>query len=482
MLPPGALLADAQYGAMTLTHEFDLCVLGGGSAGYAAAMTARDLGKSVAVVDGDGPLGGLCILRGCMPSKTLLRSAELAHLMKVAPRLGVIPGDVRLDVPAIMRRKRRIIKDFADYRVQGLEKFPLFRGAPRFSGPRELVVGEETIRASKFLIATGSIVNVPPVAGLVETGYVTSDDVLDMETLPKSVIVLGGGDVAVELAQYLTRMGVATTMLQRSATLLSAEDPDVGEALRMALERDGTRVFTGVALQSLSKTSALKQVTARVGGAAMAFEADEIFLALGRRPNVEEFGFEVAGVAYDREGVKVDDHLRTSNPDIFAAGDVTGTWELVHVAVYQGQLGAHNAFSPHPRRTDPDLWMSRAVFTEPQVGIAGLTERECQRRAIAYEKAVYPFAELGKAITAELTDGFVKMLADREGRILGVAIVGAEAADLIHEAIALLYFRARCHDVLEMPHLHPTLAEIITYPAEELCERIEHLRHVVVTP
>jgi pyruvate/2-oxoglutarate dehydrogenase complex dihydrolipoamide dehydrogenase (E3) component len=214
----------------------------------------------------------------------------------------------------------------------------------------------------------------------------------------------------------------------------------------------------------------------------MAVEAEQVFVALGRRPHVEGFGFEKAGVKFDRDGVKVDEHLRTTNPAVFAAGDVTGAWELVHLAVHGGELAARNAFSENQRAMNYDLTAARAVFTDPQVGIAGLTELQCLQRGIAYEKASFPFSELGKAITAELTEGFVKMLAAPDGRILGVSIVGAEASDLIHEAIALIYFRAKCHDVMAMPHLHPTLAEILTYPAEQLCERIEHQRHVVVTP
>ncbi len=467
---------------MNGSQQFDLCVLGAGSAGYAAAMTARSMGKSVALVDGDGPLSGLCILRGCMPSKTLLRSAEIAHLMKVAPTLGVIPSDVRYDIRAIIERKRRIIRGFADYRIEGIEQFPLFRGKPRFVGPTSIRVGEQTIEASKLVVATGSLIDVPPVPGLPEAGYVTSDDVLDLETLPRSVIVLGGGVVACELAQYLVRMGVDTTMIQRSAALLSSEDADVGEALRMSLERDGIRVYSGTTLRAVERSGGAKRVDFQIAGEDMSVLAQEIFVALGRKPNVEGFGFDLAGISYDRYGVKVDEHLRTSNQHVYAAGDVTGVWELVHLAVYGGQLAARNAFAAHPKVINYDLQAARAVFTDPQVGIAGLTERQCQQRRIAYIKATYPFNDLGKAITAELTDGFVKILAAPDGRIVGVAIVGAEASDLIHEAIALIYFGAKCHDIMEMPHLHPTLAEIITYPAEELCERIEHETHVVVTP
>jgi len=391
---------------MSGQHAFDLCVLGGGSAGFAGANAARGLGKTAAIVDGTGPLAGLCILRGCMPSKTLIRSAEIAHLMRVAPTLGVTPSGVRIDVPAMVARKRRIIGEFADERIKGLERFPLFRGA-----------------------------------------------------------------------QYLVRVGVDTTLVQRGARLLSGEDPDVGETLRRALEADGIRVHTGALVHRVERYASGKQVIARTADGELTVEAEDIFAALGRRPNVEGFGFDVAGISYDAEGVKIDEYMRTTNPRIFAAGDATGMNELVHVAVYGGALAAANAFSASPRRLNADLWASRAVFTDPQVGIAGLTERQCHERGIPYEVASYPFNELGKAITAELTQGYVKMLAALDGRI-----VGAEASDLIHEAIVLVYFGARCHDVMEMPHLHPTLAEIITYPAEELCEKIEHQRYAVVTP
>lgn len=467
---------------MKSTHEFDFCVLGAGSAGYAAATTARSIGKSVALVDGTGQLAGLCILRGCMPSKTLLRSAEIAHLMKVAPALGVRPSSVRLDVPYVIERKRRIIGSFAEDRIEGIKQFPLFQGKARFVSLSMLDVEGERIHAERFLISTGSVINVPLIPGLEETGYLTSDDVLDLETLPKSVVVLGGGVTAVELAQYLSRMGCHTTMVQRSPTLLSSEDPDVGEALRMSFEKEGIRIFTGTELQAVEKSGAGKRVSFRTANSDTSVEGAELFIALGRRPNVDGFGFEAAEVAYDRQGVKTDEHLRTTNPHIYAAGDVAGVFELVHVAVYGGQLAARNAFSSNPRAINYDLVGARAIFTDPQVGIAGLTERECQQRHISYEKASYPFEELGKAITAELTEGFIKMLAAPDARILGVAIVGAEAADLIHESIALVYFGAKCHDVMEMPHLHPTLAEIITYPAEVLCERIEHQEHAVVTP
>ncbi|HXW51466.1 MAG TPA: FAD-dependent oxidoreductase, partial [Candidatus Acidoferrales bacterium] len=380
---------------MRSSHDFDLCVLGAGSAGYAAATTARSMGKSVALVDGTAPLAGLCILRGCMPSKTLLRSAEIAHLTRIAPALGVHPGDVRVDVGEIVRRKDRIIADFADDRVNGIKKFPLFLGAPRFVSRSSLVVGQDRIRARRFVVATGSIIDVPPIPGLHETGFLTSDDVLNLTRLPASVIVLGGGATAVELAQYLARVGAHVTVVQRSETLLSCEDPDVGAALRSAFEGEGIVVRTGTRLVQVERAGERKRVRFESNGVEEAVEADEVFAALGRKPNVDGFGLDAAGIAYDRGGVKTDRYLRTSNPHIFAAGDVTGAYELVHVAVYGGQLAARNAFTRSPKPINYDLIAARAVFTDPQVAVAGLTERELTERHIAYEKASFPFDDLG---------------------------------------------------------------------------------------
>ena len=465
-------------------HEFDLCVVGAGSAGFAAAVAARTMGKSAAFVDGNAPLGGLCILRGCMPSKTVLRSAEVAQLARTAREVGITVDGVRPDVRAVITRKRRIIEGFADYRRQQIREFPLFQGELHFTARNEITVGADVIAARKFVVTTGSVINVPKtIPGLVETGFVTSDDILEMETLPESFVTLGAGPGGVELSQYLVRMGCRVAIVQRSKTVLSTEDPDVGEALGKALEHDGVELTTGTTIKRVERSGTRKRVVVQRGPAETFFEADEIFLALGRRPNVEGFGLETAGINFDTHGIKVNEFLQTSNPDVYAAGDVLhDSLELVHVAVYEGQLAAHNAFDATPKAAQYDLQGSRAVFTEPQVAVAGLNERQCRERGIAYAVARYPFDDLGKAISANVTQGFIKMLAALDGTILGVTIVGTEAADFIHEAVALIYFNANVRDVLQMPHLHPTLAEIITYPAEELSERLERETHVLVRP
>jgi len=464
-------------------HEFDFCVIGAGSAGYVAATTARGLGKTVAFAESPRPLAGLCILRGCMPSKTLLRSAEIAHFVKTAPHFGIEPGPLSVNMHRVIQRKRHIIDAFAAYRRQGIGEFPILRGAPKFVGANELQVGDERIRAAAFLIAAGSVVNVPEIPGLRDTGFVTSDDVLEMASLPESVVVLGGGFVACELAQYLVRLGVQTVMLQRSPTLLSAEDPEIGAEVRDALESDGMKIFTGVSFVRVERAGNKKAVVVRIDGEERRFEGAELFAALGRRPNLEGLNIDAAAVQSDGWGLVVNEFLQTTNPAVYAAGDVIGSRELVHVAVYEGQLAARNAFSDTKTAADYSLQAARALFTDPQAAVAGLSERDCKERDIPYETASYPFDDHGKALAVGLTRGFVKLVVSPDqGRILGVAIVGAEASDLIHEGIALLYFKATCDDVMLMPHLHPTLAEIITYPAEELCDRLKHRRYALVTP
>ncbi|HXW77539.1 MAG TPA: FAD-dependent oxidoreductase, partial [Candidatus Eremiobacteraceae bacterium] len=379
--------------------RFDYCVVGAGSAGYAAANTARNLGKTVAIVDAPGPLGGLCILRGCMPSKTLLRSSEVVHLVRTAPEVGIETQGVHVDFPHIAARKRRIIKDFADDRAAGIEKFPLFRGNARFVARDAIGVDGQTIAAERFLIATGSVVNVPNVPGLHESGFVTTDDVLDYETLPRSVIVLGGGASACELGQYLGRLGVETTIVQRSKTLLSGEDEDVALSLAENLERDGIRIITGATITAVDAGVAGKNVHYSRDGKPHSVAAAEIFAALGRRANVDGLSLDTAGVEFDRHGVKVNAYLQTSNPIVYAAGDVIHeSSQLVHVAVRDGELAAANAFASSPTKVDERLEQARAIFTDPQVAVAGLTEKECRARGIDYARASYPFDDLGKAI------------------------------------------------------------------------------------
>ncbi|MDQ2908300.1 MAG: dihydrolipoyl dehydrogenase [Candidatus Eremiobacteraeota bacterium] len=456
-------------------YKYDLVVVGGGSAGYAAARTARDLGATVALAD-RGPLGGLCILRGCMPSKTLIASSDRAQDVREGGELGIRAGEPTIDMRAIAARKRAIIRGFADYRIEGLQSFPLYEGEARFESPRELRVGDDVLLTAKsFIIATGSSIAPAAVAGLAETGYIDSDALLDAEQLPKSVIVFGGGYVGSELGQFLSRMGVQTTVLIRAKHLLSGEDDDVGDALTFYFRDEGIDVRSGAVLSHVERDGNLKRVHFLQDGNRQSVAAEDIFHALGRVPNFAGLDLEKAGVeCHAITGISAGPDLRTCVPHIFAVGDVTGHFALVHVAIYQGEIAARNAVTGGHDVADYSLQKTHTIFTDPQVAIAGRTEKELKTAGTPYLSSSYLFSDHGKAIAIGKTKGFVKMMASPQGgRILGAAIVGPEASDLIHEVIVALHYGATAAEFARIPHLHPTLAEILTYPAEDIVAQME---------
>jgi pyruvate/2-oxoglutarate dehydrogenase complex dihydrolipoamide dehydrogenase (E3) component len=453
----------------------DIVVVGAGSGGFAAARTARDLNADVALVD-HGPLGGLCILRGCMPSKTLLASSDAVYDMREAAELGVHAGNITIDFPHIMRRKHELIKGFADYRIEGIEKFPLYEGFARFLSPRQLQVGDDVVlEAERFIIGTGSVVApASAVHGLQDAGYIDSDGALELAELPQSLIVLGGGYIGCELGQFFSRMGVKTSIVLRSPHLLSGEDHDIGEALTQYYIDEGIDVHTRTQICGVSKRDGKKVVHVIREGIEGELAADELLYCLGRVPNIAGLNLEKAGVeAHPITGIATDDTMRTTNPDIYAIGDVAAKHLLVHVAIYEGEIAARNAVTGANEKAVYDIVKTHTVFSDPQVAVVGETERALQTKGVAYVKGTYDFAEHGKAMCLNKTKGFVKMLASADdGKILGAAILGPHGSDLIHEVIVAMYYGATVKQFMTIPHLHPTLAEIWTYPAEECAEKL----------
>ncbi len=460
---------------MVIPHRFDVIVIGAGSGGYAAARTARDLGADVALVDA-GPLGGLCILRGCMPSKTLIATADRLHDIRNSAELGVHVGEPTLDYRALAQRKRTLVADWADYRIAGIETFPVFRGHARFASPTTLHVGDEVLYASRFVIATGSVTAPARIPGLAEAGFIDSDEALDLEAPPASLVVLGGGYVGSELGQFFHRAGVPTTILIRAPHLLSSEDHDLGVGLTEYFREEGLRVETGARVEHVSvRDDGMKVVHYEQDGEQRTIAAHEIFSAMGRVPNVAGLGLDEAHVKYHEiTGITVDDTLRTSNPDIFAVGDVTGAYALVHVAIQQGEIAGRNAATGARERIDYRLTKTHTIFTDPQIAVVGETERSLTAAGIPFLRATYPFNDHGKAVALNKTKGFVKMLASPgDGTILGASLIGPDASDLIEPLIVAMAFNATVSDYARIPHLHPTLVEIWTYPAEEIAERLQ---------
>ena len=453
-----------------------LVVVGAGSGGFAAARTARDMGADVALVD-HGPLGGLCILRGCMPSKTLIASSDAAQDMRDAAELGIHAGDITIDFPHIMRRKAELIKEFADYRIEGIETFALYSGDARFISPRELQIDDDAIvEADKFLIATGSrVAPASAVHGLEETGYIDSDGALELRELPKSLIVLGGGYIGCELGQFFARMGVKTSIVLRSAHLLSGEDHDIGNALTDYYRQEGIDVHTGTQIMRVTAREGNKVVHVVKNGVEGDLQAHELLYCLGRVPNFSGLNLDAAQVkCHAITGIEVDETMRTCNPDIFAIGDVAGKHMLVHVAIYEGEIAARNALTDGNEKADYSLQKTHTVFSDPQVAVVGRTERELQTQGIAYVKGSYDFAEHGKAQCINKTKGFVKIMGAADtGEILGAAILGAHGSDLIHEMIVAMRYKATVKEFMMIPHLHPTMAEIWTYPAEECAAKLQ---------
>jgi pyruvate/2-oxoglutarate dehydrogenase complex dihydrolipoamide dehydrogenase (E3) component len=455
------------------TH--DVIVIGGGSAGYAAARTARAAGADVAIVD-HGPLGGLCILRGCMPSKALLRSAEVAALMRRANDFGLSPVDVRASLSSIMDRKNQLVQEFAEYRIRQLQDpaFTLYEARATFRSPHEIDAGGVALSAKAFIIATGSSPCEAAIPGLADAGFFTSDSILDLRTLPTSLLVLGAGPVALELGQFFSRLGTKVTILQRGETILSDMDEDVGQALEAALRHEGIEVVTDAQLLRVTSDKAGKSVWVKQAGRERVFAGEAILQALGRRPNISGLQLDSASVDVTAGRIVTDEAMRTSQPHIFAVGDVNDLNPIVHIAIQQGEIAGYNAthLGTIPKELNHRL-DAEVVFTEPQVAVVGLNERTCRTNGIPYLKASYPFGDHGKALCRGDLHGFVKLLAaPSNGRLIGAQIVGPEAGELIHELMAVMYFQGTATDLLRIPHYHPTLAEIVTYPAEALVEQL----------
>lgn len=468
--------------------DCDILILGGGSAGYAAARTGHSLGLRVVVVDGADELGGLCILRGCMPSKTLIASANRAREVRGSAGLAVNAQCQGVDAAALRQRKRELIAEFADYRAGQLQdgRFRLLRGHGTLLGNSQVQVklregGEEILRAGAIILATGSRLDLPDIPGLAAARPWTSDDVLDAERLPASVIILGGGAIACELAGFYEGIGSRVTQVQRSAQLLRDADADVAEALAAGMRQRGVKLFTGTKIHAVHRLPTGEvAVEFDHAGTSQRIQAEKLVCALGRRPAVENLGLAAAVVTDGAGRPQVNEFQRCKAPaPVFAAGDLAGPWEIVHIAIQQGEIAARNAArelgklhgAPEKLSTHAVLF---GVFSSPEVAQVGLTEAQAAQQGRAVAVATYPFDDHGKSLVLGETDGFVKLLADRAtGQLVGAACVGPHANELIHGPALAVHLRLPVRDYAAMPFYHPTLHEIWSYPAEDLLEVLD---------
>src|SRR2546425_575381 len=367
--------------------DYDVAIIGGGSGGYAAARTAACAGLKTVVVEGGEEVGGLCILRGCMPTKALLYAAEVMHLASHPGAWGIRAGETNFDFAQVMARKDTLIKSFADYRHQQLldGKFKFIRATARFADQQtlELSTGER-LTARNFLIATGSAVAPSPVPGVEGIGCLNSDTALKLERLPKTLIILGGGAVAVEFAQFFARFGVKVTLIQRSSHIMHEFDFDASSELESVFRREGITLYTGTRLLDARIVSAQKEITFLHNDQRVRVQAEEAFFALGRIPSLAGLGLEKIGVQADSNRIITDAQMRTSVAHVYAAGDCTGPHEIVHLAVQQGEIAAHNAAHPDRMKQMDYRLLTEVIFTEPQIATVGLTEKRARADNIPY--------------------------------------------------------------------------------------------------
>jgi len=456
---------------------FDFIVLGGGSAGYAAARTFHEHGGRVAMVDGASELGGLCILRGCMPSKTLIYSAEALHFARQGNVFGFESGSPVADLSAMQDRKKKVIAEFADYRRGQIEdgRFELFRARASFVDPHTLALSDgQKLRGEKILLSTGSEVSVPPIPGLADAPYKTSDDVLELSEVPPECLVLGGGVVACELAQFLARVGSQVKILQRSPRLLKEFPEEASRAVEQAMSEEGIEILTGVSLKSFESLAEEKIVVSyEHEGNDQSRSTGFLFLALGRNPATRGLASDEIGLELLPSGhVLTNEFQQTSLPHVYAAGDCAGPHEIVHVAIRQGETAAFHALGKKVEPMGYDHLLT-VVFTDPQVARVGLSHGQLRARGIEFLSASYPFDDHGKSILMEAKHGYVAVHAEKEtGRVLGAECVGKDAGELIHSLSLAVSLEATVHSLIKADWYHPTLSEIWTYPLEDLAEEI----------
>lgn len=458
--------------------DFDLVVIGGGSAGFSAALRGSELGARVALLEG-GVIGGTCLNRGCIPTKNLLRAAEIYHDARKSPIPGIEFPDGTLDMDRLITQKDNLVEELRRTKyLDVLEANPgirLIRGEARFVSGDRVSAGDVAVRGGSFVVATGASPDVPSLPGLDSTPFLTSTAALELRRLPSSLLILGGRFVALEFAQMFARFGSRVTVLQRNARIVPDEEPELSDALRGYLEQEGIEVHTGLTLVGAEERSGRPSVSAERGRDRFEFEADCLLVATGRRANTAGLDLEVAGVSVNRAGfVEVDDTLKTSAHHVWAAGDVIGPPMLVTAAAYEGGIAAENALSAGERgqpsralRKVDHSATPHAIFTSPQLASVGLTERRAGAAGMRVRTTTLDLRLVPKAVAIRDPRGLVRLVAEAgTGRLVGAHILSPQATDIIAEAALAVRNGMTARDIVETIHVYPTMAEALKLAAQ----------------
>ncbi|TAN32856.1 mercury(II) reductase [bacterium] len=448
--------------------DYDLVVIGSGSAAFAAAIHAAGAGARVALMESN-VVGGTCVNVGCVPSKAMLAPAEQRYRAGHHPFAGIERAALGFDLGQLVDAKAALVDELRQEKYMDLAAsygFTICKGLAEFVDAQTIECGGELIRAGKYIIATGGSPAVPPVPGLKDAGYLTSTTALELRQPPKRMAVLGAGPVGLEMGQLFMHLGSSVTFITRGE-VASREEPETSQTLTAVLEQEGARVITNAEVTGVERVAGGRRVSFRHDGREEVLDVDEILVATGRRPNTESLGLEKAGIEVTKNrAIKVGDDLQTTNPRVWAAGDVTGHRQFVYVAAYEGNIAARNALQAAGRKVDFHA-LPRVIFTSPTFAAAGLTDEQANARGIKCECRVLPMSAVPRALVNRDTRGFMKIVAEvGTGKILGASMVADGAGDVIHSAVLAIQFGLTTDDIANAWAPYLTFAEAFKLAAQ----------------
>lgn len=480
----------------SMQERYDLVILGSGSTAFAAALHAAELGKT-AVMTEFRTVGGTCANRGCLPSKNLIEAARLVYDAAHPRYPGLFPVRMPVSWAEVVAQKDETVSSYRAHKYESLlddlERIQIVPGQAALVSNHEVEVrtpdGPRRMIGSQILIATGSQPRIPPVPGLADVPYLTSDLLssaddpwgTELREQPCSLLILGGGSIALELGQMFARFGTEVTLVTRGKSILSGYEPEIAAALTEILKAEGLRIVAGAQVRGVRKEGEGIALSLQRHGSQQTLSAEQLLVSTGRRPNTQEIGLERAGVELDKAGaVRVDRTLRTNVAHIWAAGDVIGreteSQMATPVGTHDGKIAAHNALSGEARREVDHTVIPRAIFTDPQIAVVGLTDAEANAAGMACECNTIPLSVVPRAGAIRDTCGVIKMVLDRPTRrVVGVSMLGMNAAEVIHEAAMALRFRATTDDFIDLIHVYPTMAEALKIVAISFTKDVNKL-------
>ena len=462
-----------------MMQKADLLILGAGSTAFAAALTARENGRT-AVMTEERPIGGTCVNRGCLPSKNLIEAARLVHNARNPRYPGLKPCTVEVDFPALIQQKDDVVHDYRKKKYETLVggKVSIENGHVEFVDPHTVEVAGKRLTGERVVIATGSRPVLPNIEGLDRVPYLTSDlltvdEKMELRELPKSMLIVGGGYISLELGQMFSRFGTEVTIVERNRQLLAhGYEPEVGRSIQEVFADEGVQVITNASVRSVREESGEVVATVAVGGRERHYRAGKLLVATGRQANTDNIGIERAGVRLSARGdVEVDEYLRTNVPHIFAAGDVIGrqveSQMATPVGSRDGGIAAQNALGVPPElRSVNHRVIPRVIFTDPEIAVVGMTDAEAIAAGHRCWRNTLPMSLVPRAGAIRETRGIIKMVADADtNEVLGVSMVGHNASEVIHEAAMALRFRATLRDFIDLLHVYPAMAEALKIAA-----------------